>query len=221
MGGKSSLLNALAREEAAIVSTEAGTTRDVIELRIDLGGYAASLADTAGLRGSKNLIEQEGVRRALDRARHADLKLLIVDAEAWPEIPADIAKESGANSWLVINKIDLHKIGQEKSRLEAVRVFQLSAKTGQGLPELLAALKEEVVGRLGGVEGMPLTRLRHRKALEETVKSLERSLRTDHCDPALTAEDIRMAARALGRITGRIDVEDVLDVVFADFCIGK
>ena len=119
------------------------------------------------------------------------------------------------------SKIDLHKIGQEKSRLEAVRVFQLSAKTSQGLPELLAALEEEVVGRLGGVEGMPLTRLRHRRALEETVKSLERSLRTDHCDPALTAEDIRMAARALGRITGRIDVEDVLDVVFADFCIGK
>jgi tRNA modification GTPase len=219
--GKSSLLNALAKEEAAIVSAEAGTTRDVIELRIDLGGYAASLADTAGLRESENFIEQEGVRRALDRAREADLKLLLVDAQAWPEIPDDIQTEIGDNSWLLVNKCDLGEVDLGKSPLGGLRTFGVSAKTGDGLHQVLSALEAEVVERLGGLEAMPLTRLRHRQALEETTKALERVLMADHGDPGLIAEDIRLAARALGRVTGRIDVEDVLNVVFADFCIGK
>lgn len=219
--GKSSLLNALAKEEAAIVSAEAGTTRDVIELRIDLGGFSASLADTAGLRESENLIEQEGARRARDRARQADLKLLLVEAQSWPRIPDDIGAEADATSWLVVNKCDLKEIDLNESPPVDLRTFRVSAKTGEGLHELLVALEAEVVDRLGGLEHMPLTRLRHRRALEETTKALGRVLKADHGDPALTAEDIRLATRALGRITGRVDVEEVLNVVFADFCIGK
>ena len=219
--GKSSLLNALAKEEAAIVSAEAGTTRDVIELRIDLGGFSASLADTAGLRESENLIEQEGARRARARARKADLKLLLVEAPSWPRIPDDIGAEADANSWLVVSKCDLEEVDSNESPLVDLRTFHVSAKTGEGLHELLVALEAEVVDRLGGLEHMPLTRLRHRRALEETTKALGRVHEANHGDPALTAEDIRLATRALGRITGRVDIEEVLNVVFADFCIGK
>lgn len=219
--GKSSLLNALAREEAAIVSAEAGTTRDVIELRIDLGGYAASLADTAGLRESKNLIEQEGVRRARDRARGADLKLLLFDAQTWPQIPAEIRPEIDADSWLVVNKCDLGEARPGNTAVGDLPRFDISAKTGEGLPKLLSALETEVVNRLGGLEHMPLTRLRHRRALEAALNALDQAASADHGDLALGAEDIRMAVRSLGHITGRVDVEEVLNVVFADFCIGK
>ena len=120
-----------------------------------------------------------------------------------------------------MNKCDLEEVDPNESPLVDLRTFRVSAKTGDGLHELLVALEAEVVDRLGGLEHMPLTRLRHRRALAETTKALGRVLKADHGDPALTAEDIRLATRALGRITGRVDVEEVLNVVFADFCIGK
>ena len=161
------------------------------------------------------------MRRARHQARDADLKLLLVEAGAWPEVPDDIQTEADADSWLVVNKCDLNDVDLEKSPLAGLRTFSLSAKTGDGLHNLMAALEAEVIARLDGLEAMPLTRLRHRKALAEAEKALERALVSNHGDPALVAEDIRMAARALGRVTGRIDVEDVLNVVFADFCIGK
>ncbi|MEE8371884.1 MAG: tRNA uridine-5-carboxymethylaminomethyl(34) synthesis GTPase MnmE, partial [Sphingomonadales bacterium] len=223
--GKSSLLNRLASDDVAIVSELAGTTRDIIEVRMDLAGFAVSLVDTAGLREGGNPVEEEGVRRARSRALEADLKLFIVDATQWPERSVDVTEASGANSWLVINKTDLKRPEPEAGERQGMRSFLLSAKTGEGVQELLAALGEEVVKRLGGVEEAPLTRARHRAALEEAAEALGRvadgrqSERRE--DPALVSEDIRLALRALGRITGRVGVEDVLDIVFAEFCIGK
>jgi tRNA modification GTPase len=215
--GKSSLMNALARRDVAIVSDEAGTTRDVIELHLDLGGYPVLLADTAGLRESGNKIETEGVRRALERAARADLKLIIIDGAVWPVIPDAIRAQIDSSSLLILNKADLLP-----SPLQAASGHQLlavSALSGAGLPELLAALKERAAGMLASGDQPVLTRLRHREALEDCRLTLGRGLAVGPVE--LKAEELRLAARALGRITGRFDVEDVLDVIFREFCIGK
>jgi tRNA modification GTPase len=205
--GKSSLLNALARREAAIVAATAGTTRDVIEVHLDLAGYPVTLADTAGLREAASDIEAEGMRRALARAESADIKLVLFEA----------GKPVGAASKLlddrairVFNKIDLAR---------ARGPFAISVKTGEGLDELIAEVTRRVgtLAELG--DGPALTRARHREALVECRAALERALAA--AQPELAAEDLRLAVRALGRITGRVGVEDVLDVIFRDFCIGK
>ncbi len=217
--GKSTLVNALARREVAIVSESAGTTRDVIEVRLDLGGYAVTLADTAGLREATEAVgavEAEGVRRALARAEAADLVVLVLDGSA-AEPFAGIPDSAVAKASLVVwNKADLgFPVAREG--------LALSARTGQGLPELIAALTALVKERLAGANEAPLlTRARHREALEAAAAGLARALETpDAAAPELAAEDLRLALRALGRITGRVDVEELLDVVFRDFCIGK
>ena len=215
--GKSSLLNRLARREAAIVSEEAGTTRDVIELHLDLGGYPVLLADTAGLRESGNAIEREGVRRALARAARADLKLIVIDGAVWPVIPAAIRAQIDASSILVLNKADLLP-----APLQAVAghpLIAVSTLTGDGLTELLAALAERAGQLLASGDQPVLTRLRHREALTDCREMLQRGLAVAAVE--LKAEELRLATRALGRITGRVDVEDVLDVIFREFCIGK
>jgi tRNA modification GTPase len=217
--GKSSLLNALARRDVAIISATAGTTRDVIEVRLDLGGYPVLVADTAGLRDSADAIEQEGVRRALARAETADLRLVLLDAtrrNSGPdgpehEVPARLIDE---NTMVVLNKIDLApeaKIGP--------RELGLSVRTGQGMPELLTRLAAEVASRVGDVGGPVITRARHRDALRDSAAALARFQGAPLAE--LAAEDLRHAARCLGRITGRVDVEDVLDLIFREFCIGK
>jgi len=210
--GKSSLLNALAGRDAAIVSARAGTTRDVIEVRLDLGGRPVILADTAGLRETNDEIEEEGVRRARARASHADARLLVFDA-ALPPDPATLAMADGL-SLILINKIDL----ASPPAFDGPSL-PVSARTGIGLDALeawLIAAADEVVGR---GEDVAVTRERHRLALEETREHLERALSAP--SPELAAEDLRLAVRALGRITGRVDVEDVLDLIFREFCIGK
>lgn len=218
--GKSSLLNALARRDVAIVSATAGTTRDVIEVHLDLGGYPVTVADTAGLREATDQIEQEGIRRALDRAAHADLKLLVLDGAAaaeggWDRATLDLA---GADDSLVlVNKSD--RCGIIPPSLDGHPVLAVSAATGDGLAGLLSTLTALVAQRLDSGGHPTLTRARHRQALEECQRSLERALEAPL--PELAAEDVRLAARALGRITGRVDVEDLLDVIFRDFCIGK
>jgi tRNA modification GTPase len=212
--GKSSLLNRLARREAAITSPIAGTTRDVIEVAIDLQGYPVVLADTAGLRESTDLIEQEGLRRALQRAEDAEIRLFVFEAGN----PADACAASpwsGPDTLLVANKIDLVKA--TKSDLPN-GAFPISALTGEGVDSLLVALGERVA-QAYGIEGPTLTRARHRQALEETSMALRRSLAAAFIE--LRAEDLRLAMRSLGRITGAVDVEDLLDVIFRDFCIGK
>jgi tRNA modification GTPase len=213
--GKSTLVNALARRDVAIVSESAGTTRDVIEVRMDLGGYAVTVADTAGLRDAAEAIEAEGVRRALARAEAADIVVLVLDGTAdapYAGIPDDARVRAALTVW---NKADQDFPAPRDG-------LAISARTGEGVPELVSVLTELVEARLVGAGEAPvLTRARHRKALEQAAFSLERARCSPPDAPELMAEDMRLALRELGRITGRVDVEDLLDVVFKDFCIGK
>jgi tRNA modification GTPase len=264
--GKSSLLNALARREAAIVSPTAGTTRDVIEVHLDIGGYAVTLADTAGLRDSADAIESEGIRRAHTAATQADLKLLVIDATA---AALDSALENliDADTLIVINKCDLRNDddARDDSLPPAGRVREggvtlgtvydwrtrlsleaplpnppregegipfsgtnlsslqeasaISATIGTGIDTLLKKLTHEIARRMDKAGPPPLTRARHREALILCAGHLDRAVQAPMAD--LRAEDVRLAMRALGRITGRVDVEDLLDIIFRDFCIGK
>ena len=208
--GKSSLLNALVGREAAIVSARAGTTRDVVEVRMILAGVPVTLADTAGLREAADEIEQEGIRRALARAQSADLRLLVFAADAPPD-GATLGLR-GPEALVVLNKADLPHVGLEGA-------LPVSARSGHGLAALRRKLEEAAAARAGLVEGAALTRPRHRAALREAVEELSRL--PDAGLPELRAEALRRALRALGRLTGRVDVEQVLDVVFGEFCIGK
>ncbi|MBV9863564.1 MAG: tRNA uridine-5-carboxymethylaminomethyl(34) synthesis GTPase MnmE [Alphaproteobacteria bacterium] len=294
--GKSSLLNRLARREAAITSPIAGTTRDVVEVAIDLAGYPVVLADTAGLRDSADVIEQEGLRRALVRADAAELRLFVFDASR-PQDAAGAAAWPGPDTLLVANKIDLlcrapgggaagrrapftptptlprlrergnacdRRNGSEQkdafqslaNRRETLggeadqnalprkrgRVgvgatamgppaeaaapmpgpssgpFKVSALTGDGIADLTAALAARVAESYRS-EAPVLTRARHREALEAALAALARALAA--WLPELRAEDLRLAWRSLGHITGTVDVEDLLDLIFAEFCLGK
>ena len=211
--GKSSLVNALAGRDVAIVSETAGTTRDVIEVRMDLGGYAVILADTAGLRAARGKVEAEGVRRALARAETADLVLLLLDGstgENQDEIKENIVNKPSLTVW---NKADLPwPSGREG--------LKLSLKTGEGLDVLMEAITAKAKERLEAGGNSPvLTRPRHRHALMEAHAALERASNVG--EPELFTEDLRLALRAVGRITGRVDVEELLDTIFRDFCIGK
>ena len=212
--GKSSLLNALAKRDAAIVSEEAGTTRDVIEVHLDLGGVPVMLIDTAGLRAAEGKVEAEGIRRALARAGGADLVLWVVDATApqW-DPPRGLAP---GRRITVLNKIDLApEVGAGKNCLK------ISARTGEGVGRLVEELAEKAALATEQGAGAPLlTRTRHRVELEAAHAALERY--GDHAlSPELKAEELWIAARHLGRLTGRIDVEEVLGAIFAEFCIGK
>lgn len=222
--GKSSLMNALARRDAAIVSEIAGTTRDVVEVHLNLGGYPLLVADTAGLRKSGDAIEQEGVRRARLWAEGADLKLAVFDGAALPDLDPSTRSLLEADTLVVINKSDVVAVDFPE-HIDGHSVFGLSVATGEGLDGLVSRLADMVAGRCRiGTDGPAPTRARHREALTRTVQSLERFLSRDnaeHLGAELEAEDLRMAARELGRITGRVDVEDLLDVIFRDFCIGK
>jgi len=262
--GKSSLLNALARRDVAIVSEAAGTTRDIVEVHLDLGGYPVILADTAGLRdlpgpvgsqgeapgefpgGDQAAIERAGMARARDRAAGADVKLLLVDlavalrGAAGPAAAETAVREAvgeavqaaagkaapdraDSRTLLLLNKADAcdpAAVAAVVAGLEDHRPLAISAATGAGLDRLLArlvALAGETFG--GGEEAASITRLRHRRALEEAVAALAAA--QNAALPELVAEELRLAVRALGRIGGRVDVEDLLDIVFSDFCIGK
>lgn len=218
--GKSSLVNALARRDVAIVSDIAGTTRDVIEVRLDLGGYPVTVADTAGLRETGDAVEQEGVRRALSRAAASDIRLLVVDAAAWPALDPATAAQAGApgDVLLLANKVDAVS-APPPAAWNGIPVWPVSARTGAGLDAVLHELETRVSRQLEVAGAPALTRVRHRRALEACVDALVRAVGADA--PELVAEDLRLAVQALGRITGRVDVEDLLDVIFRDFCIGK
>jgi len=220
--GKSSLLNALAQRDAAIVSETAGTTRDIIEVQLDLGGYPVVLADTAGIRESQDDVEQEGVRRALTRGLDADLKIVLLDGSALGDQPGDVMSLVDDATLPVINKIDLHRPAGPLV-IEGKVAIGLSVKTGEGVDPFLEMLGREVKDRFSVSESALLTRARHREALGECIDALRRALSEDigGRESELVAEDLRLAARGLGRITGRVDVEDLLDKIFGDFCIGK
>jgi tRNA modification GTPase len=210
--GKSSLLNRIARRDAAITSPIPGTTRDVIEVAIDLRGYPVVLADTAGLRDSGDEIEAEGKRRAVQRAEEAEIRLFVFDA-GHPAEAAGAAAWPGPDTIFVANKIDL------MPRVDLPgSAIPISALTGEGVDGLLTVLGDRVAQNYR-IEAPVLTRARHRQSLEEAVSALQRSLSAPLSE--LRAEDLRLALRSLGRITGAVDVEDLLDVIFRDFCIGK
>jgi tRNA modification GTPase len=226
--GKSTLFNRLARREAAIVSPFPGTTRDVLELHLDLGGYPVTVLDTAGIRETNDPVEREGVRRASEQAAGANLVLWVVDAAASEcqtlRLPAiKVASESAA--WLVVNKMDL--VAEEKqrrieSRFDTKEVVNfVSSKTGAGVDELVNAVAR-FAERFFTPEPALVTRERQRAHLKETALALQGAQRAaQEGREEIMAEQLRLATRALGKLLGRVDVEDVLDVIFRDFCIGK
>jgi tRNA modification GTPase len=224
--GKSTLFNRLARREAAIVSPFPGTTRDVLEVHLDLGGYPLTVLDTAGIREPNDPVELEGVRRAREQAFHADLMLWTVDGTSpSPDCrpAAEIAPPAGA--WLVVNKLDLMRSGQrrrvEYKFSEELTVHFISAHTGAGVDELVHALTRFAEDFFAGEPAL-VTRERQRLLLRDTASALRDAKNAAAAGrEEIMAEQLRLAARALGRLLGRVDVEDILDVIFRDFCIGK
>ncbi|WP_394693271.1 tRNA uridine-5-carboxymethylaminomethyl(34) synthesis GTPase MnmE [Hyphobacterium sp.] len=214
--GKSSLLNALAKRDAAIVTDIPGTTRDVVEVRLVVGGFAVTLADTAGLRESNDRVEQEGVRRALTRADSADLVVAVLDGhEEWNQ---EMTPVLGKSDLVVLNKADLGlNVTLPDSAPAALR---LSIAEGDGLAELEQWLEAEVRARLGRREMPALSRARHRRNVERAREALSRAA-ASLGQPELAGEDLRMAIQSLESLTGRVDIEDVLGEVFSRFCVGK
>ncbi len=216
--GKSSLLNRLARREAAIVSPIPGTTRDVVEVRLVIAGFPVWVADTAGLREAADAIEAEGVRRALERAEHADLRIWVHDGAAGPA--PDVSRET---SW---REGDLHVLNKADLLVDGADIpgaLTVSAISGNGMADLEAALASTVMARLGSDEAPLITRARHEGLVRDALGHIERaaSAMAAGREPELVSEDLRLAARSVGRITGAVDVEDLLDRIFSDFCIGK
>lgn len=230
--GKSSLVNYLAGFEAAIVAAVAGTTRDVIEVHLDLGGWPVTLADTAGLRdlaeglaGGQDDIEREGMRRALRRAEAADLRLILLPADD-PDIAAGalsgpLRDHVDADSILAWNRVDLAPGFQPPPHPAGGSTLALSLATGVGIESLSALLEDRAGALLATRGGEPalITRARHRDALEAARVALEAAREAPA--PEFAAEELRRAADAIGRITGRTGIEDMLDLLFARFCIGK
>jgi tRNA modification GTPase len=208
--GKSSLLNALARRDAAIVSAEAGTTRDVIEVRLDLGGLPVIVSDTAGIREATSAVEMEGIRRSLAAARDADLVLWLSETGEANQ-PPEFSRET---SLVIRSKADL----APESSLDGIAV---SAVTGAGLDHLLVEITRCAEQAVGNQSEPALTQVRHRESLQQAAADIESFLKGSPDAIELRAEDVRRAAHAIGRITGRVDVEDVLDLIFSRFCIGK
>ncbi len=220
--GKSSLINELAQRDVAIVSDIAGTTRDVIDVHLDIAGYPVILTDTAGLRpdqidsnNGQDRIESEGIKRALKVAHEADIRVILYDGTASELDPYSYALEDGDNVLAVVNKAD------QTIKLEHPKdVLRISVSDHSGIDDFIEALSVLIKELFAVSAEVPsLTRQRHRFALQECVDALERCLAASL--PEMSAEDLRLAIRAIGKVTGAVDVEDVLDVVFRDFCIGK
>jgi tRNA modification GTPase len=212
--GKSSLFNALVAREAAIVTPIAGTTRDVLDAELVIGGYAVTLSDTAGLRDSDDLVEAEGVRRARVRAQEADLRLW-VRAPGDPEgVAAEFAKP---DDLLVLTKADV-----DRAALPADRpAIAISTSTGEGLASLYDWISARLANDLSGSDFPAVTRERHRLRLQEALSAAEAGRRALAIAPEMAGDDLRRAADALARVTGAIGVEDILGEVFSTFCIGK
>jgi tRNA modification GTPase len=229
--GKSTLFNWLAKREAAIVSEIPGTTRDVIEVHLDLAGYPVTVLDTAGIRVSNDPVEREGIARAQRRAADADLVLWVIEAGGeetnCKSQAIDVNLADHAEIWLVENKADL--VGLNESRFtnnereyEFDLRFRVSARTGQGMNHISDGIAHYAARYFEDSGAALITRGRHREALNRAAEALDRALASDLPNgEEIVAEELRLAARWLGRLTGRVDVEDILDVIFRDFCIGK
>lgn len=219
--GKSSLLNRLAARDVAIVTDIPGTTRDVLEVPLDLGGYPVTLADMAGIRTSNDPVERLGIDRARSEADDADLRLAVFDGAHWPEIDPETEELVNENTIVILNKSDLLNAG-DKHTIAGQHALLLSCKIGQGIDQLIEQLTGIAAKAMAPGDAPVLTRARHRKALSEALDAFTR-IEQAPAPPelALVAEDLRLAMRAMGRITGHVGVEDVLDQIFSTFCIGK
>ena len=205
--GKSSLLNALAKRDVAIVTDEAGTTRDVLDVHLDIDGYAVTISDTAGLRESDNIVEAEGIKRAQLKGQEADLVIWLTDIDDEVEPNTDFD-----NALQVISKDD---------SLLVTDSISISVTHENGLEKLLSEVKNQIRNKVGNREGVLISRLRYREALIDCVEHLSFVLDNHVSDIELKAETLRHASDCIGRITGKIDVEDLLDVIFLEFCVGK
>ncbi|HAT36750.1 MAG TPA: tRNA uridine-5-carboxymethylaminomethyl(34) synthesis GTPase MnmE [Rhodospirillaceae bacterium] len=218
--GKSSLLNWLAQKDAAIVSAGAGTTRDVIEVHMNMDGYPVVLADTAGIRSTASTVEAIGVERAFERAQTSDLKIAVLAADDLGAL-SQMEEIIDSETICVLNKIDLANECESAADIfpQGVDSYDISVKTEVGLEALIGGISKAVANQIGGGDAPAITRQRHREALQSCRDALERGVAQK--DVELRAEDMRLAVRSLGNITGLVDVEDLLDVIFRDFCIGK
>ena len=217
--GKSTILNGFAGRAAAIVSDEAGTTRDIVSVRLDLNGVPTSILDTAGLRDSAGTIEAEGIRRSIEAAQHANIVVLVADASSnhWQQDVDYISGRMGRVDLLVLNKID-HGVPADVP----ADAMLISAQNDHDITKLMTRLGAMIIPHNQAQNSAIITRLRHRQSLCDAHDSLCAGLRHDfHKAPELAAEDFRQAATALGRITGDVDVEELLGQIFSSFCIGK
>ncbi len=219
--GKSSLLNRLAARDVAIVTDIPGTTRDVLATPLDLGGYPVTIADMAGLRHSDDPVERVGIERALARAKDADLRLALFDGAVWPVIDPETEALIDDDTLVVLNKSDL-LADEAGHRIAGREPLLVSCRTGDGLDRLVARLTEHAAMAMAPGDAPVLTRARHRRALVEVSEALGRiEAAPSPPELALVAEDLRLAMQAMGSITGKVGVEDVLDRIFSAFCIGK
>ena len=217
--GKSSLINVLSGDEVAIVSSDAGTTRDIIEVHLNLDGWPICLADTAGLRTTVSDVEAEGIRRAFDRVKKSEVIIVMFDGELWPDISGQMEDLVDQNAIPILNKADLLRDTNSKFWVKDQQLIRVSCKTGEGLQKVKDALKRFLETGYSPSAPPSLTRARHRYSLERCLEALtEFDLAKGH---EMAAEDLRVAADSLGKITGKMDVERLLDKIFKDFCIGK
>lgn len=220
--GKSTILNALAGRSAAIVSDEAGTTRDIIQIRLDLAGVPATILDTAGIRDESGKIEAEGIRRSVEAAKSANLVLVILDGSdpAWPTARDKIDQLTSQPKLYILNKAD-QGLSAPKAAASG-EMMAISAKVPADIEKLIERLVRLLVPLNHADSSVIITRQRHRDAMQEAHEALGRALGHDFQNaPEMAAEDFRVAAVALGRITGEIDVEELLGSIFSAFCIGK
>ncbi len=216
--GKSSLLNLLSKREAAIVSDEAGTTRDVIETYLNLDGYPVILADTAGIRDAKNEVEKKGISLALGKSKEADLNIIVIDNSS-KKINKEIKNMINKDTIILLNKSDVSDKQNHKFDVDTVLA---SVKNNKNIDKLIDLIKSKLSKKFTSNNSALITRERHRVKLNDCLKEIEKFLKKDqNTDLELAAEDLRMATRHLGSIVGKVDVEEILGSIFKDFCIGK
>jgi tRNA modification GTPase len=216
--GKSSLLNLIAKRDVAIVSDEAGTTRDVIETYLNIDGYPVILADTAGIRDTKNEVEKKGISLALGKSKEADLNIVVID-NSLKSINNVIKKMINKDTIVLLNKSDV--VGKQNHKFDADTVLA-SVKENKNIDSLINKIKEKLSKKFTSNNTVLITRERHRVKLNQCLKEIDNFLEKDqNKDLELAAEDLRMATRHLGSIVGKVDVEEILGSIFKDFCIGK
>lgn len=216
--GKSTLINALTKRDVAIVSDQPGTTRDIVEAHLDLGGYPLTLADTAGLRNADGIVEAEGIRRARERASSSDFRLVVIDAAAPRSRQALLAEFITPDDVVIFNKCDSETLYIDEFQ-DFPHALRISAATGRGLEDLISALGQRMEKQRFGAADAVITRARHRLGFEAALLCLERARGQEM--PELKGEELRLAGNHLGKILGAVQVEEVLDAVFSSFCIGK